>query len=280
MQEIKENTQTTRYIDAEITMKVEWEIMNGLMFTTHGIYNVNSNHDRTVEGVNTFTNYRNNWYRDMIRMEMDPLMAQGSLRESTSYTNSYTLKNTLSYNKEFKGTHFLNVFFGQEIMERKSNSFYNYNPIFDEEHNIIGFPDLTGIESSKINLLQLGNTGKETSRLSSFYANLSYSFKDRYILTGAVRYDGSDVIGNKNQFTPLWNVALRWNLHKEQFMESIGWINMFSFRGGFGYTGSIDKNALPFLVYTLDKNIKYDDQLVPLSFTYPIRILNGKLKGT
>lgn len=30
-----------------------------------------------------------------------------------------------------------------------------------------------------------------------------------------------------------------------------------------------DKNALPFLVYTLNKNIKYDGQLVPQSFTYP-----------
>lgn len=50
MKEIKENTQNTRYIDADISMKVEWEIIKGLMFTTHGIYNVNSNHDRTVEG--------------------------------------------------------------------------------------------------------------------------------------------------------------------------------------------------------------------------------------
>ena len=270
MQEIKENNQTTRYIDAEIMMKVEWEIIKGLMFTTHDIYNVNSNHDRTVEGANTYTNYQNNWYRDLVGYgEMDILRAQGSLRESTSYSNSYTFKNTLSYSKDFQNTHFLNAFFGQEIMERQSKSFFSFAPIFDKEHNIIGFPDLTGINQANISLSKLGNTGKNVSRLSSFYANLSYSYKDRYILTGAMRYDGSDVIGNKNQFTPLWNVALRWNLHKEHFLEPISWINMLSFRGGFGYTGSIDKNALPFLIYTLDKNIKYDDQLVPQSFTYP-----------
>ena len=271
MKEIKENTQNTRYIDADISMKVEWEIIKGLMFTTHGIYNVNSNHDRTVEGPGTYTNYKNNWYQSMLGWsgEMDPDMAQGSLRESTSYSNSYTLKNTLSYSKDFLDTHFLNLFIGQEIMERQSKSFYNYSPIFDEEHNIIGFPELTGIAQSDINLLELGNTGKEVSRLSSFYANLSYSYKDRYIVTGSMRYDGSDVIGNKNQFTPLWNVALRWNVHKERFLETVSWINMLSFRGGFGYTGSIDKNALPFLVYTLNKNIKYDGQLVPQSFTYP-----------
>ncbi|MFR7876003.1 MAG: hypothetical protein ACLU4J_06145 [Butyricimonas paravirosa] len=66
MKEIKENTQNTRYIDADISMKVEWEIIKGLMFTTHGIYNVNSNHDRTVEGPGTYTNYKNNWYQSML----------------------------------------------------------------------------------------------------------------------------------------------------------------------------------------------------------------------
>lgn len=82
--------------------------------------------------------------------------------------------------------------------------------------------------------------------MSSFFANASYSYEDRYILTGAIRYDGSDIIGNRNQFTPLWNVALRWNMHREKFMESLPWVNLLSLRGGFGYTGSIDKNALPF----------------------------------
>lgn len=106
-------------------------------------------------------------------------------------------------------------------MERQSKSFYNYSPIFDEEHNIIGFPELTGIAQSDINLLELGNTAKSFPFGLSFYANLSYSYKDRYIVTGSMRYDGSDVIGNKNQFTPLWNVALRWNVHKERFLETV-----------------------------------------------------------
>lgn len=63
---------------------------------------------------------------------------------------------------------------------------------------------------NNINFGRLGNTGKERMKMSSFFANASYSYEDRYILTGAIRYDGSDIIGNRNQFTPLWNVASRW----------------------------------------------------------------------
>lgn len=46
-------------------------------------------------------------------------------------------------------------------------------------------------------------------------------------------------------------------------------MNLLSLRGGFGYTGSIDKNALPFLVYTLGQSINYDGQNVPTSYELP-----------
>ena len=105
--------------------------------------------------------------------------------------------------------------------------------------------------------------------MSSFFANASYSYLDKYILTGALRYDGSDIIGNDNQFTPLWNVGLRWNLHREEFMKRWMWVDQFAVRGGFGYTGSIDKNALPFVVMTLGQSVIYDGQTVPTSFSYP-----------
>ena len=32
------------------------------MFTTHGVYNANSNHNRIIEGADTYTNFINNWY--------------------------------------------------------------------------------------------------------------------------------------------------------------------------------------------------------------------------
>ena len=47
------------------------------------------------------------------------------------------------------------------------------------------------------------------------------------------------------------------------------WVDQFAVRGGFGYTGSIDKNALPFVVMTLGQSVIYDGQTVPTSFSYP-----------
>lgn len=265
--DLERNTNTSRYLDAELNLKVEWEIIPGLMFTTHGVYNANSNHNRITEGEDTFTNFVNNWYTHTAEIPHD--MVRGSLREATGYSNGYTFRNTLQYSAEFKDKHFLTLFAGQEISARTGYNSYNYSPVFDEEHRIIGFPEMDGVNGDEINYAALGGTGKQVSKLSSFFANASYSYMDRYIISGAIRYDGSDIIGNNNQFTPLWNVGARWNLHREDFMGPLGFVDELSLRAGFGYTGSIDKNALPFVVMTLGQSLLYDGLSVPTSFDYP-----------
>ena len=267
LDDLNRNTNTNRYLDAELSLKVEWEIVKGLMFTTHGVYNANSNHNRIIEGADTYTNFINNWYS--YKGEIPHDMVKGSLREATGYTNAYTFRNTLQYTGEYAGKHYISLFAGQEIQERTAYNSFNYSPVFDEEHRIVGFPEMDGIDGSEINYNALGGTGKSVSKMSSFFANASYSYLDKYILTGALRYDGSDIIGNDNQFTPLWNVGLRWNLHREEFMKRWMWVDQFAVRGGFGYTGSIDKNALPFVVMTLGQSVIYDGQTVPTSFSYP-----------
>ena len=79
LDDLNRNTNTNRYLDAELSLKVEWEIVKGLMFTTHGVYNANSNHNRIIEGADTYTNFINNWYS--YKGEIPHDMVKGSLRE-------------------------------------------------------------------------------------------------------------------------------------------------------------------------------------------------------
>ena len=186
LDDLNRNTNTNRYLDAELSLKVEWEIVKGLMFTTHGVYNANSNHNRIIEGADTYTNFINNWYS--YKGEIPHDMVKGSLREATGYTNAYTFRNTLQYTGEYAGKHYISLFAGQEIQERTAYNSFNYSPVFDEEHRIVGFPEMDDIDGSEINYSALGGTGKSVSKMSSFFANASYSYLDKYILTGALRY--------------------------------------------------------------------------------------------
>lgn len=266
MDDLNRNTSTSRYIDADVSLKLEYEIIPGLQFITHGTYNVNSNNSRVAEGEQTYTNFIRNWF--VYNGETAPQYVRGSLNEGTAYSDGYTFRNTLQYSKSFQEKHFLTLFGGQEITSRTAYNSFNYSPIFDGDHRIIGFPEMGGVNPEAIQYSDLGGTGKVVNKLTSFFANASYSYADRYILTGAIRYDGSDIIGNKNQFTPLWNIGGRWNVQNESFFQGVDFINELSLRAGFGYTGSIDKNAFPFVVMQLGQSVIYDGQTVPTGFTF------------
>ena len=102
LDDLNRNTNTNRYLDAELSLKVEWEIVKGLMFTTHGVYNANSNHNRIIEGADTYTNFINNWYS--YKGEIPHDMVKGSCLPGRKYRSGpliipsiilrYSTKNT------------------------------------------------------------------------------------------------------------------------------------------------------------------------------------------
>lgn len=266
--EMEENYFTTRYLSASLLLRLDWKILDNLTFSSQGMVTGNSTHNRTVEGPGTYTNFQNNWLWSIVKDEIRPEQVQGSLDEGTSYSADYTWRNTLSYNLEYEDTHFLDLLLGQEITSDLTYTSYNYSPIFDQVHRIVGFPELSeGIDVKKINFQGLGGTGRYESKLSSFFLNATYSYRDRYVLSSSVRYDGSDIIGNNNQFVPLWNTSFRWNVSKEPFFKS-DFFDLLSLRLGYGYTGSIDKNAFPFVIMRIDKRYEFDGQIIPNGFTH------------
>ncbi|MGQ2119033.1 SusC/RagA family TonB-linked outer membrane protein [Ornithobacterium rhinotracheale] len=265
--EIERNQSNSRYLEGAVRAKLEWKPIKGLSIASQGIASARSNNTNRIEGEGTYTNFVNNWYNFAVS-EILPEQVKGSLNEGTSYGNSYTLRNTIEYGLNINQKHYVDLFAGQEISHSITNTSFNYSPIFDKVHRIIGFPDLPeGIDVRTIPFSSLGNTGRFESKLVSFFFNGTYSYMDKYVLSGSVRYDGSDVIGNNNQFTPLWNVSGKWNVSKENFFES-EIINDLSLRAGFGYTGSIDKNAFPFVLMKFENRYDYDNIIIPTSFVY------------
>lgn len=266
-EDILNNTQSSRYIDASLMGKLSWDILDGLRFDSQGVVYVSSNNNRTVQGEKTYTNYISNWARQYFT-QLAPNQVNGSLKEGTSYSTSFNFRNALSYSLALKDKHFIDLYAGQEISAQVNYASYNYSPMFDQLHRVVGFPELPkNTDMKQINFAALGGTGRFESKLSSFFLNGTYSYDDKYVLSSSVRYDGSDIIGNNNQFTPLWNVSGKWNLHREEFFKN-DLFDELALRVGYGYTGSIDKSAFPFVVINIDNRIEYDGMIVPNSFTY------------
>lgn len=277
LEELNENTQEDRYISSDMSLKFEYEFLPGLTYTMQGAYNINSNNSSRYITPGTYTDYKQSWHPDILSEFTYDLLG-GNLRESSSKGHEYTFRNTLTYMKEFEGGHYVSLFGGQEIRKSLQNTFYNFFPNYDKDHRLGQYPDLDGYEADQLNLARLGGTGEYENKLSSFFANASYSYQDKYVVSGSLRYDGSTIIGSDNQFTPLWNVSGRWNVHNEEFLKGSK-VSLLAFKLGYGYTGSIDNSASPYSIINYSSGgLKYDGMLTPGSLTYPSMNLKWQTK--
>src|SRR5690606_36011259 len=57
-------------------------------------------------------------------------------------------------------------------------------------------------------------------RFIALYGNASYELFNKYVLSGSVRMDQSNLFGQdpKLQYRPLWSVGAKWKLLNEQWM--------------------------------------------------------------
>ncbi|WP_435223283.1 SusC/RagA family TonB-linked outer membrane protein [Niabella hirudinis] len=98
------------------------------------------------------------------------------------------------------------------------------------------------------------------NRFLSAYANASYQFKGRYLITGSFRKDGSNIFGLKtnDKWKPLWSAGIGWVLSKEGFITSTA-INYLKLRLTFGYSGNVDLSRSPLPI--ANSAINYTTQL-------------------
>ncbi|HEX6181712.1 MAG TPA: SusC/RagA family TonB-linked outer membrane protein, partial [Chitinophagaceae bacterium] len=75
------------------------------------------------------------------------------------------------------------------------------------------------------------------TRMVSAYANVNYSYENRYNADLSIRTDGSSQFGANKRFGTFWSAGASWNLHKEKFLVDKKYINRARFRASIGVTG-------------------------------------------
>lgn len=80
---------------------------------------------------------------------------------------------------------------------------------------------------------------KNDSKLISFYARVNYDWKERYLLSVSLRYEGSSKFGENHKWGYFPAVSVGWRLSDEPFMQGTsGWLNDLKFRYDYGVTGN------------------------------------------
>lgn len=73
--------------------------------------------------------------------------------------------------------------------------------------------------------------------LQSYFARAVFNYKDKYLLTGTFRADGSTRFGANNKYGYFPSFAGAWNISKEDFFK-VKVINSLKLRAGWGKTGN------------------------------------------
>ena len=95
----------------------------------------------------------------------------------------------------------------------------------------------------------------------SYFSRLNYSYKDRYLASGTLRYDGSSRFGQNNRYGLFPAFSLGWRLSEEKFLkDNLSFVDDLKFRFGWGVTGNqeIDNNAIYNIYLTDYANTAYD----------------------
>jgi TonB-linked SusC/RagA family outer membrane protein len=96
---------------------------------------------------------------------------------------------------------------------------------------------------------------------ASIYGNLILNYKDKYILSGVVRRDGSSRFSTSNKYGTFPSVGASWNISKEDFMEPVTAISNLKLRASYGSTGNAEIGNYTFLqTFGFGGSLNYNGQ--------------------
>lgn len=128
---------------------------------------------------------------------------------------------------------------------------YSYQHFYQSDYKKYYSPVTEGYTAKQDDAWVLNDAGTEYVRtdsyaipsenyLVSFYARGNYVFKNRYLLTGTVRRDGSSRFHKDHRWGTFTSVAGAWTITEESFMKNIDWLSNLKLRLGYGSTGQQD----------------------------------------
>lgn len=160
---------------------------------------------------------------------------------------AYNLRGQADYTLN-KNRHVFTALAGTEVLSSTmettpSITRYGYNKYTNSVATTIDyqtqqFTDIFGQQTN--NPYQtLGSLSVWEDRFFSVYANVAYTFDDKYSLTASFRTDASNFQSKsqRDKFSPFWSVGVSWLLSREGFLKQMNSIDQLKLRASFGVAG-------------------------------------------
>ena len=150
----------------------------------------------------------------------------------------------VSYRRTFKEDHNLNVMagFSYEYNQMEYNGGSAENSPSDKIYYAPwGMPDLGYVDQWGTEVavaFQHYQSDMTEKKLISFFGRAEYNYKQKYLLTASIRWDGSSVFGKDCRWGTFPSVAAGWTFSEERLLkENVGWLSFGKLRASWGRSG-------------------------------------------
>ncbi|HET6766124.1 MAG TPA: SusC/RagA family TonB-linked outer membrane protein [Chitinophagaceae bacterium] len=144
------------------------------------------------------------------------------------------ITNTLNFNKQISSDLSLNAVAGHEWLT------------FESKGNGIRALDFANVGLAYYDIMQYSTQGNRsvfsfsnpTTELQSFFGRAIVNYKDKYLITGTLRADGSTRFGENNKYGYFPSVGVAWNVSREDFLANNDILSNLKLRLSWGQTGN------------------------------------------
>ncbi|MGC4037142.1 MAG: TonB-dependent receptor [Chitinophagaceae bacterium] len=175
---------------------------------------------------------------------------QNTLSYSTNKTYNWIWENTLNYARNF-GKHSIGAMVSTTAQENSGKGFSAGAKTFDNEATwaqfFVNAGNFTDIKPSDWDW---------KDRNLSYVGRLSYSWNDRYFITGSYRYDIAGRLAADYRSKGFPGVTAAWKLSSEPFFN-INAVDLLKFRASWGRIGNIGSVGLYYGYPTLNSDYTY-----------------------
>lgn len=219
-----------KLLDWDITAKLD--ITRFFSETTPENYLLNTQ-ITLAQQVNDVTDY---WFRPSTSRQAMNNSYEGEASQSYHKNRQQSLECLLNYRLE-KNNHNFSAMAGYSYQYWMNNGLNAENKNFTSDTllwNNLGDGSYNKDEEGRLGFGSYRNDAK----LIAFFGRVTYDYKQRYLLTASLRYEGSSKFGAENKWGYFPAFSAGWRISDEVFMRDIKWINDLKLRADYGLTGN------------------------------------------
>ena len=204
-----------------------------------------------IKGLRFRSQFNYNWGSGAYRsfgMPRSPSSGSGtvtsySVSQSAWLSSNWSVENTLTYDLPVLSGHKISAMIGQSFQSTAWSTNINGSNTVDEGQQKATLKDWNSAWlnnfSTDLSKASMGGNPNDDEYLASWFGRVTWDWKERYMATVTMRYDGSSIFNKGHRWGVFPSVSAGWVISNEEFMKGASsWLEFLKLRASWGQNGN------------------------------------------